>query len=322
MLEGDTMKVVAVVLAGFLSVSGSAFAQEFPSRPVRMLVGIGAGSSTDIVARVLGQALGEKWKQLVIIDNRGGSAGVLASDLLVKSAPDGHTLQFIATSFAINASVIRDLPFDTVRDFEPITKVGFRDNALVVSPAFPANSVRELIALAKAKPGQLTFGSGAGTGSGDHLAGELFKLVAGVEITHVPYKGPQVLTDVINGQITMFMGGLALSLPMVKAGKLKALAVTGNHRSAMLPSVPTFAEAGLPKFQPQPWYGLVGPRGTPKKVVARIAADVRQVLNTAEMKERFATLSTEPETMTPDEFRTFLRSEIERWGKVAKAAGL
>jgi tripartite-type tricarboxylate transporter receptor subunit TctC len=312
------------LLAGvLLSTSALALCQNFPVRPVRVLVGLGAGSSTDIVARVVAQSLGETWKQSVIIDNRGGSGGVLASDLVAKAPPDGHTLQFVATSFAINASVIRNLPFDTVRDFEPVTKVGYRENAMVVNPALPANSLKELIALAKAKPGQLSFGSGGGTGSGDHLTGELFKLVAGVDIVHVPYKsGPQVLTDVINGQITMFLGGLAASLPMVKAGKIKALATTGNQRSSVLPDVPTFIEAGLPGFQPQPWYGIVAPRGTPKNIIAKIAADVTSAVNSPQIRERFSQLATEPAKSTPDEFRVYLKSEIDSWAKVAKAAGL
>ncbi len=319
------MKAVArqLLVAVLLSAGSFANCQNFPTKPVRILVGIGAGSSTDIVARIVAQSLSETWKQSVIIDNRGGSAGVIASDLVAKAAPDGHTLQFIAASFAINASVIHNLPFDSVRDFEPITKVAYRENALVVNPAFPANSLKELIALAKAKPGQLTFGSGGGTGSGDHLTGELFKLVAGVDILHVPYKsGPAVLTDVINGQITMFLGGLAASLPMIKAGKIKALATSGNHRLSVLPDVPTFAEAGLPGFQPQVWYGLVAPRGTPKSVIAKIATDVTAIVNSAQIKERFMALGVESARLTPEEFGAYLKSEIDSWAKVVKAAGL
>jgi tripartite-type tricarboxylate transporter receptor subunit TctC len=311
----------SALLAALLAAGSVAGADTFPAKPVRIVVGIGAGSSMDIVARMVGQRLSELWGQPVINDNRPSTGGIMGADLVAKSPPDGYTLHFCASAFSISASVLRKLPFDPIRDFEPITKVASRGNALVVNPAFPANSVKELIALARAKPGQLSFGSGGGTGSGDHMAGELFKLLAGVDIVHVPYKsGPQALTDVINGQVTLYMGGLAVSLPMIKAAKVKVLATSGTKRLPALPDVPTIAEAGLPDYEVEVWYGMLAPHGTPKNVIARIAADVTQVVRSPQVQERLSALGVESAGTTPAEFKTMLSIDIAKWAKVVKAA--
>jgi tripartite-type tricarboxylate transporter receptor subunit TctC len=312
--------LVAVLLASMIDV---AHAQAFPTRPVRMVIHIGAGSSMDIIGRVLALKMNGAWSQPVIVDNRAGAGGTLGMDVVAKAAPDGYTILFGSTSLAIAPSYYPKLPFDTLRDFEPITQLSSRHNALVVAPNFPVNSVKELIALAKAKPGQLSFGSGGGSGSSDHLAGELLKLMAGIDVLHVPYKsGPAALTDVMNGQLSFYMGGIPVNLPMVKAGKVKALATSGLKRSPQLPNVPTISEAGLPGFEVNVWYGLFAPRAVARPLLEKIASDVNALLKTAEMRERFTGLGVEAEGTSPAAFKTYFRADVEKWRKVVKAAGV
>jgi hypothetical protein len=275
----------------------------------------------DIIARVLGQKLNETWGQPVIVDNRAGAGGNIGADTVAKAAPDGHTLLFASSSFAIGQSVYRKLPFDALRDFEPVTQLSSRGNVLVVSMSSPVNSVRELIALAKAKPGQLSFGSGGGTGSSDHLVGELFNMLAGVQIVHVPYKsGPQAQNDLIGGQLSIYIGGIPIQLPMIKAGRVKPLGTSGLKRSPVLPDVPTLAEAGVPGYEVDVWYGLFAPRGTPARVVAQIAANAGTVMSNPSMAERWQTLGIDPAGTRPAEFRQKFTVEIEKWGKVVKTA--
>jgi tripartite-type tricarboxylate transporter receptor subunit TctC len=303
------------------SVSLLAAAAEFPARPVRIIVPIGPGSSMDIIARVLAQRLNERWNQPVIVDNRAGAGGNIGADLVAKAAADGHTLLFASSSFAIGQSVYRKLPFDARRDFEPVTQLSSRGNVLVVVASSPVNSVRELIALAKARPGQLSFGSGGGTGSSDHLVGELFNLLAGVQIVHVPYKsGPQAQNDLIGGQLSIYIGGIPIQLPMIRAGRVKPLGTSGLQRSPMLPEVPTLAEAGVPGYEVDVWYGLFAPRATPAPAVVRIAGDAGAVMRAPAMAERWQTLGIEPAGTTPAEFRAKFMAEIDKWARVVKAA--
>jgi len=318
-MQGSVLRA----LFGLVSVTAVApvSAAEFPVRPVRIVVPIGAGSSMDIIARVLGQKLNETWGQPVIVDNRAGAGGNIGADTVAKAAPDGHTLLFASSSFAIGQSVYRKLPFDALRDFEPVTQLSSRGNVLVVSMSSPVNSVRELIALAKAKPGQLSFGSGGGTGSSDHLVGELFNMLAGVQIVHVPYKsGPQAQNDLIGGQLSIYIGGIPIQLPMIKAGRVKPLGTSGLKRSPVLPDVPTLAEAGVPGYEVDVWYGLFAPRGTPARVVAQIAANAGAVMSNPSMAERWQTLGIDPAGTRPAEFRQKFTAEIEKWGKVVKTA--
>jgi len=296
---------------------------DFPARPVRMIVAIGPGSSMDIVARLLGQKLTEMWGQTVVVDNRGGGGGNLAADMVAKAPADGYTILFCSSSLAISPSVYRKLPYNALRDLEPVTQLSSRNNVLVVSPGYPANSVKELIAIAKAKPGQLSFGSGGGTGSSDHLAGELFNLLAGVKIVHVPYKsGPQAQTDLLGGRIQVYLGGIPVNLPLIKAGKLKALGTSGTKRSPALPDVPTIAEAGVPGFEVTVWYGLAAPRGAPRAIVEKIGADAAHVMRSPELHERWTAQGVEPVGSTPSEFKTLLAAETAKWAKVVKAAGI
>jgi tripartite-type tricarboxylate transporter receptor subunit TctC len=298
-------------------------AQGYPTKPVRMVIHIGPGSSMDIVGRVLAHKLNETWGQPVIVDNRGGAGGTLGMEVVAKAAPDGHTLLFGSSSVGIAASYYKRLPYDTLRDLEPVTQLSSRHNALVVSPSSPVTSVKDLIAAAKAKPGQVSYGSGGGSGSSDHLAGELFRLIAKVDVLHVPYKsGPAALNDLMNGSLSFYLGGIPINLPMIRAGKVRALATSGIKRSPQLPNVSTMIEAGLPGFEVNVWYGLFAPRATPQTLVDRIAADVTRLLQTPEMRERFSTLGVEAEGTTPAGFKAYFRNDVEKWRKVVKAAGV
>jgi tripartite-type tricarboxylate transporter receptor subunit TctC len=317
-------RIAKVLVAVSIGVVGCVVqAQSFPVKPVRMVIHIGPGSSMDIVGRVLAQKLNETWGQPVIVDNRAGAGGTIGMDTVAKAAPDGYTIMFGLSSVAIAASYYKKLPFDTLRDFEAITQLSSRHNALVVSPSSPVSSVKDLIALAKAKPGQLSYGSGGGSGSSDHLAGELFKLMAAVDVLHVPYKsGPGALNDLMSGQLSFYLGGIPINLPMIKARKVKPLGTSGLKRSPQLPNVPTISEAGLPGFEVNVWYGLFAPRGTAPKVIDKIASDVNRLLNTPEMRERFTALGVEAEGTTPAEFKAYFRDDMEKWRKVVRAAGV
>ncbi|HEX2828362.1 MAG TPA: tripartite tricarboxylate transporter substrate binding protein [Burkholderiales bacterium] len=304
-----------------LAVCAGASAQTFPTRPVRMVVHIGPGSSMDIVARVLAQKMNEAWGQPVIVDNRGGAGGTLGMDVVAKAVPDGYTILFGSSSVAIAASYYRKLPFDALRDLEPLTQISSRHNALVVSPSSAVNSVKDLIALAKAKPGEVSYGSGGGNGSSDHLAGELFALMAGVKLLHVPYKsGPAAQNDLMSGALSFYLGGIPVNLPMIRAGKVRALATSGLKRSPQLPNVPTIAESGVPGFEVNVWYGLFGPRGMPPRIVDKIAADVGKILAVPETRERFSALGVEAEGGDAAKFKTYYRNDLDKWRKVVKAA--
>jgi tripartite-type tricarboxylate transporter receptor subunit TctC len=309
----------AVLLVG-CAVAHSA---DFPVKPARIVVPIGAGSSMDIVGRVLAQKLTEVWGQPVIVDNRAGAGGNIGADMVAKSPADGYTVLFASSSFSIAPSFYRKLPYEAVRDFEAVVQISSRANVLTVNPSSPANSVKELIALAKAKPGQLSFGSGGGTGSSDQMAGELFKVLAGVDIVHVPYKsGPQAMNDLIGGQMSLYMGGIPVQLPMIKAGKVRPLGTSGLKRSSQLPEVPTMVEAGVPGYDMDVWYGLFAPRGTPPDVIAKIAADVTRIMRAPDMQERWSGVGVEPAGSTPAEFKAKFVTEIAKWAKVVKAARL
>ena len=314
----------SAICVSALVASSAGFAQSdaaFPSKPVRMVIHIGPGSSMDIIGRVLGQKMSEAWGQPLIVDNRAGAGGAIGMDVVAKAPPDGHTILFGSGSMAIAPSFYKKLPFDVLRDFEPVTQLTSRYNALVVPVSSSLNSVKEVIAMAKAKPGQVSYGSGGGTGSSDHLAGELFGLMAGLQLLHVPYKsGPQAMTDLIGGQLTIYMGGVPVNLPMIKSGKLRPLGVSSLKRISQLPDVPTIAEAGVPGFEVNVWYGLFAPRGTSQKIVAKISADVSRIVKAPEMRERFAGLGADSEGTTPDAFRSYFRADVEKWSKVVKAA--
>mgnify|MGYP001584446228 CR=1 FL=1 len=313
-------RVIAFLVLLLAACAG--YAQSFPSKPVRILIGFTAGSSIDVVMRIIGQKLSEVWSQPVIIDNRVGAGGNVAADVVAKAAPDGYMLLSPNAGLAISAAFYRKLPYDALKDLRPIMQIAAQPHILAVNNYLPAKSVKELIALAKAKPGQLSFASG-GPGNSDHMAGELFNYMAGINIVHVPYRGGNLaLNDTISGQVAMYFPGVPVALPMIKAGKVRAFATTGPKRSPALPDVPTVAEAGIPGYEVILWYALLGPAGLPTEVTAKVHADVAGVLKMPDVRERLAGLGVEPAGSTPDAFAAFLRSEIAKWDKVKKATGL
>jgi tripartite-type tricarboxylate transporter receptor subunit TctC len=294
----------------------------YPNRPVKLVVPFPPGGPLDIVGRAIADRLSQAWGQSVVVDNRPGAGGNIGADLVAKSPPDGYTILMGALStHGVNPSLYAKMPYDAVKDFAPITLVAVTPNVLVVNAALPVNSAKEFIAYAKANSGKLAFGSGS-NGSAGHLAGELFKVDTGTEIIHVPYKGGAPATQALLAGDTQFMfDNLANAMPQVKAGKLKALAVTTAERSKLAPELPTMAEAGLPGFDISTWFGLFAPAGTPKDVIAKWNTDVVKILNAPEMRERLVAQGAEPAPMTPDQFAAFVQSEIPKYARIVKASG-
>ena len=299
-----------------------AMGQGYPSKPVHVIVPFTAGSATDILARSFGQKLSEMWGQPVVVDNRPGAGGTIGAGIVAKSAPDGYTLLVHSAAYAYNPSIYSGLSYDTATDFVEIVPLAGQPNVLIVAPSLGVKSVKELIALAKQKPGQLNVGS-AGTGSGTHINAEKFKLAAGIDVVHVPYKGtPEALNDTMAGRVSYFFSPISAALPNVREGKLVALGVSTSKRSSALPDVPTIAEAALPGFDYNLWVGLFAPAGTPPDVVDKINKDVDRVLQLPDVKERLASLGAEAMPMTPAEFKKFVQTEIAESAKVIKAAGI
>jgi tripartite-type tricarboxylate transporter receptor subunit TctC len=280
------------------------------------------GGTTDILARAVAQKLTEAMGQSVVLDNRPGAGGNIGADVVAKSAPDGYTLLMgTVGTHAINPSLYAKMPYDHVKDFVPVVLVAGVPNVLVVNPSLPVNSVADLIKLAKAKPGSINFAS-SGNGTSIHLSGELFKAMAGVDMTHVPYKGSApALSDLISGQVQVMFDNLPSSLPQIKAGKLRAIAVTSLKRAPALPDVPTISESGLPGFEASSWFGVLAPAGTPPAVITRLNAEVDKWLQTPEAKEQLLAQGAQAAGDTPEQFAAFIRSETEKWAKVVKASG-
>lgn len=314
--------ILTALVAGLSSYAESTMSAEYPTKPLRVIVPYAPGGGTDTAARIIAQKLTETWRQIVVVDNRPGAAGIIGSDLVAKAPPDGHTLLVAAGAHAINPSLYRKLPYDVHKDFAHIAFLVTAPNILVVNPSVQANSVKELIALAKATPGQLNFGSG-GAGQTPHLAGELFKSMAGVDMTHVPYKGGAPATaDLIGGRISVMFGGMVLTLPHVKAGKLRALATTGAVRAKAVSNLPTIAESGLPGYEADEWFGMWTPAGTPPPIVQKLNGAVRGVLKMPDTQERFATLGAEVVDMNTKQFAAFEQKQIAKWAKVAREANI
>jgi tripartite-type tricarboxylate transporter receptor subunit TctC len=315
------VKLIAA-FCGLLFAAVAAQAQPFPSKTVRLVVPFPAGGGTDIISRTLGQKLSEMWGQPVVIDNRPGGSTIIATDVVAKSAPSGYTLLVTTAPFTIVPSLIDKLPYDPVKDFEPITLINTTPLVAVVNLSVPAKSIQELIALAKAKPGVLNFGS-AGNGGSNHLAGELFNTMAGVKMVHIPYKGnAPALTDLLGGHVDLVFNGIASALPLIKAGKLRALAVTSLTRSGALPDIPTLDEVGLKGFQAAAWNGLSAPAHTPKDVIRRINADVLKIIRSPEFVEHLKAEGSDPVGDSPEQFAAFLREETAKWNKVIQFANI
>jgi len=302
--------------------SGAALAQSYPSRPIHFIVPYPAGGPLDTIARLLGQKVSENVKQPVIVENKPGAGGNIGADFVAKSPPDGYAILMGAVAtHAINPTLYANIPYDPVRDFAPITQVASTPNVLVVNPSIPASNVKEFVAYAKANPGKLNFGSGS-TGSAGHLAGELFKSMAGVDMTHIPYKGAApAMQDLIGGQIQLMFDNLASALTQVRAGKVKALAVTTAKRSSLAPDLPTIAESGLPGFDISTWFGIFAPGGTPPEVVARLNTEFTRALAMPDIREKMLNLGAEPVSSTPEQFAAYIRSEAEKYARVVKASG-
>jgi tripartite-type tricarboxylate transporter receptor subunit TctC len=300
-----------------------AAAQAYPQKPIRIVVPFPAGGIADTLSRTIAGKLNEAWGQPVVVENRPGAGGNIAADLVAKSPPDGYTLVMGSIgTHAVNISLFKSMPYDPVRDFTPVAFAVEAEGLLVVHPSVPANSVKELIALAKAQPDKLTYAS-AGAGTASHLAGELFKSSAQVNITHIPYKGNvPAITDLLGGQTSMLFATMPTVLPQVKAGKLRALAVTGAQRSAAAAEIPTVAESGLPGFEVTNWIGFFAPAGTPAEVVSKLNAEILRIMRTAEVQKRLESEGARFTPMTPGEFGQFVRNEIAKWARVIRDAGM
>jgi tripartite-type tricarboxylate transporter receptor subunit TctC len=302
-------------------VTGAAGAADFPVRPVRFVVPYTPGAINDFIARLVGQKLAMAWGQQVIVDNRAGGGTTIGTDIVAKSAPDGHTLLLTPTAFAINVAFYPKLPFDTLRDFAPVTQIGAAPMLLAINAQLPVKTVKDLVALAKSRPGQLAYAS-TGSGGSAHLMGEVFKSMAGIDVMHVPYKGlAPALTDVISGQLGYTFGTqLALEGPL-KSGRLRALAVTGKTRLRTAPELPTIAESGYPDYAMTAWWGVAVAARTPPVLVKRLRDDIVRVLNEPEVRARLEGQGIEIAGTTPAEFARFLRDEVERWGNAVRQSG-
>ena len=314
-------KAAAIAVSATFAFVGAAHAQ-YPVKPIKIVVPFPAGGTTDILARAVAADLQKSFGQAVVVENKAGAGGNIGSDSVAKSAPDGYTLLMgTVGTHAINVSLYPKMPYDAVKDFAPVSLVAGVPNVLVAAPSFPANSVKDLIDAAKKAPDKLTFAS-SGNGTSIHLSGELFKQLAGVQMTHVPYKGSSAaLPDVLSGQVNVMFDNAPSVMPHIKGGKLKAIAVTSSKRSPALPGVPTVAEAGFPSYEASSWFGVLAPAGTPKDVVDKLSTAIAKALQTPEMKERLAVQGAEAVGNSPEQFAAHIKAEIEKWSKVVKASG-
>ena len=309
------------LIALLLALPLAALAQ-YPARAVRVIVPFPAGGPTDVLTRVVAQKLSERWGQPVIVENKPGAGGAIGSDFVAKSAADGYVLVMATSSTHSIGPSLQKLPYDPVRDFAPVSQVSNATNVLLVSPKLGVSSVRELVALAKAKPGQLNFAS-SGTGTIPHLSGERFKLAAGIDLQHIPYKGTGLsIPDLANGQVAVLFDSIVTALTHVRTGSVKALAIGSPNRTALAPELPTMAEAGVPGFESETWFGLFAPAGTPKEVIARISADCAAVLKAADVRERFAAAGAETVGSTPEALAERVRADAEKWSRVIQAANI
>ncbi len=311
----------SVALAALIG-TGSALAQGYPNKPLRLIVPFAAGGTGDVLGRLLAGKMSDSMGQAVVVDFKPGAGTTLGTDTVAKAAPDGYTILFSAsTTMSINASLYSKLPYDTLKDLAPVSLLAAIPNMLVANHNLQANTVQELIALAKASPGKLNYAS-PGSGTTPHLAGELFKTVAGIQMTHVPYKGAgPAIVDVLGGHVPMLFDNIPSVKPQVTSGKMKAIAVTSLRRSPAMPNVPTFAESGLPGFEANSWWAILAPAATPKDIVARLNTEVVKALNNPELKARFIELGADPAPSTPEEAAAHIKGEVTKWAAIVKASG-
>ena len=315
---------VFILNVGFISgAQAQSAADNYPSRPIRLVLGHSTGGNADTFARALVKPLGERLGQTVIVDNKPGASQMIAAEFAARAAPDGYTLYLASqSSLVLNAGAQKKLPYDSIRDFAPISLVYTIPLYLVVHPSLPVSNVRQLIELAKAKPNELNFAS-IGAGSSVHLSGEMFKQLAGIEMVHVPYKGSsEALLDVMAGRVQMIFDGGVSALPRVNEGKLRVLAMTGSERSPSLPNIPTMAESGVPGYAATFWFGIVAPAGTPAPIVAKLGREIGAILNDPVFKKLFAAQGVDPVSSTPEEFSKLIRDELPKWTQIMRQAGI
>lgn len=316
------MALCVTLALSVLTTPYDAAAQQFPSKPIRLIISAPAGGPRDIQARLIGPKLQDALGQPLIVDNRGGASGIIGNDLVAKAQPDGHTLLMLTLSHAVTATLYPKLPYDSINDFTYITSVTSGPGLLVVNLSLPAKTVAEFVEYVRARPGKVFYGT-AGSGTPSHLAVELLKILTRTEMVHVPYKGmAAAMTDVISGQVQVSIPTIPAGLQHAKAGRLRALAVTSVHRSSVAPEVPTMIEAGIPGYSASNWYGIAAPAKTPRPIVMRLNQAIRATMATPDLAERLIALGLEPATSSPEEFSAFVKSEVDKWAKVVKASGL
>ena len=314
------MRACKLVIGLLAAVTLPAAAQQYPDRPIRLVVPYAPGGGTDLTSRLIALRLTESFKQQVIVDNRAGGASNIGAEITARSAPDGYTIMMAGISFSINVSIFSKLGYDPIKDFDPVSLVATVPLIVVVHPSVPATNIKELIALARAKPGTLNYASG-GAGTANHIAGELFKYMTGTDIVHVPYKGGgPALADVVGGQVQLLFNTMTSTVGFMNSGKLRALAVTGKRRSPGVPNLPTVAEAGVPGYDVGAWFGIVVPRGTSRAIVNKLNSEIVRIARLPEARDQFVAQGAEAIGSTPEEFSKHLHVEIDKWAKVAKAA--
>lgn len=311
--------VVALILG---AACGSAIAQDYPTRPIHIVIGFSPGSTTDILARTVGQKMYEAWGQPVLVDNRPSAGGVVASNAVATAPPDGYTLLVVSAGHAATAAMFTKLPYDTLKDFAGVSRIANVPSILVVSPTLGVKSVKDLVALAKSKPGRLNFSS-PGVGSANHLAGELFKTLADIQAVHIPYKGiPEAMTAVVSGDVQFNFSPVVNILPLSRDGKLLALAASTAKRSAALPDVPTVAEAGVSGYAFDPWFGILAPAKTPKALLDKLSGEIARIVQLPDVKEQLRALGADPAPTTPEGFDAYVREEVAKFQKIVKDAGI
>jgi tripartite-type tricarboxylate transporter receptor subunit TctC len=322
MRKNHVWSFVVAVMLGTAAIAGYAAQGDFPVRSIRIICPYPPGGLTDILSRLIAQKLSEAWGQQVVVDNRTGGAAVIASELLAKSPPDGYTIGMLLSTHTVNPSVIKNLPYDTERDFTPVSLVAIVPGILTVLPSFPAQNVKDIIALAKARPGQLTYAS-PGLYTSGHLSMEYLKVLTGVDIRHIPYKGgsPAVL-DILGGRVDMMISSGGSIGPHIKSGRLIAIATTSSKRVKSLPNVPTIAESGIANYETYEWYGILAPAKTPPEIISKLQHEIAQIVRSAAVAARIEELGAEPIGNTSDQFSVFIKAEMNKWGKLAKEIGL
>ena len=316
------LRVLVSAAIGLTFIATEANAQAWPSRPVRIVVPSPPGGGTDIIARVMADNFSKVFKQQFFVENRPGAGNMIGIESVARAAPDGYTFLMTASTLSLNSVLYKKISYDPIKDFAPITIAATAPNVLIITPSVPAKTLKEFIALAKKQAGKLTYGT-PGIGTSPHMSMELLKSLAGIDLQHIPYRGTApALTDVISGQITSMFANALTAKPQIESGKVRALGVTTATRSGTMPDIPAIAEAGVPGYEAVQWYGFLAPAGTPQPILAQIHAEAMKALNSAEMKEKLASDGAEPAPSTPEAFAAHIRNEIEKWRKVAKAAGI